>query len=39
MQTTDGASAGITLKARRMALKAQGLDRSLALTNLKEVKK
>jgi hypothetical protein len=37
-RSADGASAGITLKARIMGLNARGLDRSLAITNLKEVK-
>ncbi len=37
--SADGASAGIILKARIMGVNARGLDRPLALTNLKEVKK
>ena len=38
MHTAVGASAGITLEARIMGMNAQGRDRPLALTNLKEVK-
>jgi hypothetical protein len=38
-RSAEGASAAITLKARIMGVKAQGLDCPLALTNLKEVKK
>ena len=38
MHTAVGASAGITLEARIMGVNARGLDRSLALTNLREVK-
>ena len=37
-RSADGASAGITLKARIMGVNALGLGRPLALTNLKEVK-
>ena len=39
MHTAVGASAGITLEAIIMGVNARGLDRPLALTNLKEVKK
>jgi len=38
MRSAVGASAGITLEARIMGVNARGLDRSLALTNLREVK-
>ena len=38
MRSAVGASAGITLEARTMGVNARGLDRPLALTNLKEVK-
>jgi hypothetical protein len=38
MRSADGASAGITLNAGYMGVYAPGLERLLALTNLKEVK-
>jgi hypothetical protein len=38
INNADGASAGITLNAGYIGVYAPGLERSLALTNLKEVR-
>ena len=38
MRSADGSSAGITLNARNMGVYAKGLERPLAIINLKEVK-